>query len=62
MQVHSGDGNYCPSLVDVLVGDTPANIKRIRTCSLSPSGNQKCVLLEKIKAPYKIVQVGHQPL
>lgn len=57
IQVHSGDGNYCPSLVDVLVGDTPVNIKRIRTISVSPSGNQRCVLLDKVKASYRIVQV-----
>jgi hypothetical protein len=58
MQVHAGDGNYCPSLVDVLAGDSPTNMKRIRTCSLSPSGNQRCVLLEKCKQSYKVVQVN----
>jgi hypothetical protein len=58
IQVHAGDGNYCPSLVDVLAGDTPTNIKRVRTCSLSPSGNQRCVLLEKCKQSYKVVQVN----
>jgi hypothetical protein len=31
MQINGNDGNYCPSLVDVFVGDLPAELKKVRT-------------------------------
>ncbi|EKX51084.1 hypothetical protein GUITHDRAFT_103005 [Guillardia theta CCMP2712] len=58
IQVSASDGNYCPSLVDVFVGEVASNLKKIRTCNLTPTGNQRCVLLDKVNLMHRIVQVN----
>ena len=56
--VNANDGNYCPSLVDVFVGDSSSNLKKLRTCQLAPSGSQKCTLLDKCSVSYRFVQIN----
>jgi len=41
LQINANDGNYCPSLVDVFVGDVPTDLKKLRTVPLTPTGTPR---------------------
>jgi len=58
IQINANDGNYCPSLVDVFVGDVSSDLKKLRTVPLTPTGLQRCVLFDKMSLAHRIVQVN----
>ena len=58
MLINANDGNYCPSLVDVFTGDVAADLRKLCTVALSPTGLQQCVLLDKVSVSHRIVQVN----
>jgi hypothetical protein len=58
IQIDSNDGNYCPSEVVVLVGDTVSDLKQLRTVRLTPKGREKSHLLENASLSHRFVQVN----
>jgi hypothetical protein len=59
IQIDRSDDSYCPSLVDVLVGDDPSDLKKFRTVKLNPKGLEKCPLFDDdTSLSHRIVQVN----
>jgi len=57
MLIDRGDLNWCPSLVEVHVGDSPLGLKLHETVNLSPRGMERCVLFSQQSLTHRIVQV-----
>ena len=57
LQIDSGVSNWCPSLVEIRIGDSPSDLKLLSTVSLSPAGNERCDLVTQTCMAHQVVQI-----